>query len=114
MSEVGKRIKAARAYAGISSQETLGELLGGVSQSMIQRLESGDRGLKPYEQRTLLVGIADVCGLPAAWFTADFSRLDEIAVRQNPEDLVDDQHERRRQSPSGEGSSGTGSTGLGA
>lgn len=86
VSEVGRRIAAARAYAGIKSQAKLGELLGGVSQSTMQRLEAGGRGLKPYEQRTLLAAIAEVCELPAAWFTADFSRLDEISA---PLDLAD-------------------------
>lgn len=85
--DVGKRLAAARAYAGITSQAKLGELLGGMSQSTIQRIERGERNLKPYEMRTLLKSVADLCELPVEWFTADWQRLGEI-VPENAPDLT--------------------------
>lgn len=78
--DTGKRIAAARAYAGYS-QSGLAKKLG-TSQSTIQRIESESRGIRPLERITLLPAIARACGLPESWFYADLSRLDEITSEE--------------------------------
>lgn len=88
VSELGRRIRAARAYKGIKSQRELGELLGGVPQSTMQRIESGERGLRPLEQITLLREIARVCELPYEWFTADLKRLPEISPKASGTSVI--------------------------
>lgn len=70
MTELGRRIAAARAYGGIRSQAALAEELG-FSQSTIQRIETGGRGLRDLERREALTRIAAACGVPYEWFTVD-------------------------------------------
>lgn len=74
VSEIAKRYRAARSYAGLR-QEDLAEALG-VDTQTIKRREAGNHGAK----RSELVLVASTCGLPFEWFTADLGRLPEIAV----------------------------------
>jgi transcriptional regulator with XRE-family HTH domain len=62
--ETARRIRAARAYAGLSITE-LAERLG-VGEQTVKRIEGGRRTVRRYE----LWGIADVCGLPRKFFEA--------------------------------------------
>lgn len=51
----------------------------GMSARTLKGIELGTRGLSPVERRGLIDQAADVTGLPSAFFTADFARLDDIA-----------------------------------
>lgn len=77
--DIGRRIVSARCYAGFSQQE-LAERIG-VSQSTIDRWE--DRG--KFGQRAWLPVIAQECGVPLAWFFADWDRLSEILADDTPD-----------------------------
>ena|SRR3712207_2625908 len=63
------RIKAARAWAGLSQYE-LAERLG-VEVQWVKRRESGRQSAKQFE----LVAIAQACGLPVQWFYVDVPAL---------------------------------------
>ncbi|HET9198215.1 MAG TPA: helix-turn-helix transcriptional regulator [Solirubrobacterales bacterium] len=78
--ELGKRIRAARGYAGVS-QEQLGEALGFAGPRM-NRLENAGRKtqLSPAEREGIIKTAARVTGLPAEFFTVDFSSLPEMAA----------------------------------
>lgn len=86
--EIGRRIAAARVFAGLSQGElgkcladnpTYGEAL---SQSGVSRLERGTLEVKSRDWGPLLAAIADICGVPESWYYADFTRLGEIAHEQ--------------------------------
>jgi transcriptional regulator with XRE-family HTH domain len=61
-SETGRRIRTARAYAGLRNRSTLAERLE-VSKETVQRMEGGQREVK----RSELLAIAEACGVPM-WF----------------------------------------------
>jgi transcriptional regulator with XRE-family HTH domain len=77
LSEVAKRVRAARAYAGLSIPELADEL--GVGAQTIKRVEAGTRRPRRYE----LWGIADICGLPRWFFEADLASVgpDDLGAR---------------------------------
>lgn len=74
VSDLGNRIRAARAYAGDMSREELAAVLE-QSVSWLRTVEAG-RGIKPVEAAGLISRVEDVCGIPAEWFTSDWSQLD--------------------------------------
>lgn len=74
---IGTRIRAARALAGIGSPKALAELIGGRGLGAT-KLYAIEQGRLPVAYREL-VDIADACEVPVAFFTADFSRLEEIS-----------------------------------
>jgi transcriptional regulator with XRE-family HTH domain len=78
--ELGKRIRAARGYGGIS-QEQLGEALGFAGPRM-NRLENAGRKtqLSLAEREGIIKTAAQVTGLPVEFFTVDFSNLPEMAA----------------------------------
>jgi transcriptional regulator with XRE-family HTH domain len=85
--EVGRRIRAARAYADIKQPHLAAQL--GVSRDTVYRLEKGGRQLRPLEnEEALLERIADLCGLPAAFFTIDLAELDMLATPEDRELLA--------------------------
>ncbi len=63
--ELGKRVRAARAYAGLS-QEELAERIQ-ISQPTLARVEKGERQARWIE----IIGIAEVTGLPRTWFSGE-------------------------------------------
>lgn len=67
-----RRIKAARALAGLSVRE-LAERLDdpGYGERTLRKIESGERPVRQLELRE----IARVCGLPYEFFTGDFAQL---------------------------------------
>ena len=71
MTELQKRLRAARAYAGLSHDElaTATEM----GRSTIIRNEHGQRVPKTMELRE----IARVCDLPLEFFTGDFTQMKE-------------------------------------
>lgn len=73
MNDLGKRISAARAYAGID-RETLAD---GVSLTPtgIQRLEAGLDELTDSERRSTIRQIAAATRLPEQFFTVDYAAL---------------------------------------
>lgn len=60
--EQGRRIRAARVYAGIDARPALAEILE-MSEPTLQRIENGDRPVK----RAELLAIAEACEVPM-WF----------------------------------------------
>lgn len=76
--EFTKRLRAARGYAGLSI-EALGDAIG-FSHVTMRKIETTERPTKKRE----LKEIAEVCGLPLAFFTADWSVLET----ESPEHLV--------------------------
>lgn len=71
--ELARRIKAARALAGIASTTALANRIGvqGLSGETLRKIESGSREVRPHELRE----IARACGLPFEFFTVDFAQL---------------------------------------
>lgn len=69
LEEVARRVRAARAYAGLSIPRLAEEL--GVGMQTIKRIEAGHRSARRYE----LWGIADICGLPPGFFEESFDVL---------------------------------------
>jgi transcriptional regulator with XRE-family HTH domain len=82
--DLGKRITAARAYAGID-RETLAD---GVSLTPtgIQRLEAGLDELTHDERRSTIQQIAAATRLPEQFFTVDYA---ELAGETTPERRLD-------------------------
>lgn len=68
----GRRIKAARALAGLDTQQELGELIG-YSASEVGRWERGEQT----PRRLVLNAIAEACGQQRSWF--DDNELDDAA-----------------------------------
>ena len=67
--ETAKRVRAARAYAGLTICELADRL--GVGVQTIKRVEAGRRTVRTYE----LIGIAECCGLPREFFQVDFAQV---------------------------------------
>jgi transcriptional regulator with XRE-family HTH domain len=78
--EVGRRVRAARAYKGITSVPALAEAINepGMRVTTLYAIEQGKRHAPPRE----LAAIARACDLPAAFFEIDFR-----AIRPQPNDL---------------------------
>jgi transcriptional regulator with XRE-family HTH domain len=74
--ETARRVRAARAYAGMSVSE-LAERVG-LGLQTIKRIESGKRNARPFE----VWAIAEGCDLPRAFFDLDFVELCNVAVAQ--------------------------------
>ncbi len=72
--ELGRRIRSARAYAGITAQT----LAAGMSTDLnaLERLEAGIQPLDPAARRTVITIVSQQTGCPEQFFTADFSALD--------------------------------------
>lgn len=103
----GPRIRAARHLAGHTTVEALANAIGqrGLRTTKLRRME---REEIPSEARDL-DAIAYACGLPVAWFTADFARLPEIspedprkALARLTAEAVQRARERRANTPSTE------------
>lgn len=71
--EMSRRVRAARAYAGLSANE-LAERIG-LGLQTIKRIEAGKRNPRRYE----IWAIAEACALPRAFFELDFELLCERA-----------------------------------
>jgi transcriptional regulator with XRE-family HTH domain len=69
LDELARRVRGARAYAGLSIPQ-LAERLG-VGAQTVKRIESGRRAPRSYE----LWAIADICGVPRGLFELDFEDL---------------------------------------
>jgi transcriptional regulator with XRE-family HTH domain len=77
--EIGKRVRAARAYGGWTRAEDLAEAVG-MGRTTLLRTEKGERTAKHWE----LVAIAELCGLPRSFFTDEWDERDlpaEVDVR---------------------------------
>lgn len=62
VSEIGKRIRAARGYADLSQEELADRL--GYERQAIRRREEGDQ----HPRRAELIAIAQVCEVPPSFF----------------------------------------------
>ncbi len=65
---MGRRVRAARAYGGYRRAEDLAAAIG-IGRSTLLKIEKGERLPKHWE----LVAIAELCGLPRDFFTAEWS-----------------------------------------
>ena len=74
--EVARRVRAARAYAGLSVAELADRL--GMGVQTIKRVESARRAARRFE----LAAIAEACELPRAFFEVDFDDLCGEATAQ--------------------------------
>lgn len=74
MSELGNRIKAARAYAGDMNQEDLAAKLP-FSLSTLQRTEAGGRDIGELEMPAFTKAVSKATGLPVWFFTADLNSI---------------------------------------
>lgn len=63
--ELGRRIRAARAYAGLGQAELSENLQ--MSQTTLARIEAGE----PKARKIEMWAVAEMCGLPRAWFTGE-------------------------------------------
>lgn len=75
--EAGKRVRAARAYLGMSAAHLAD--VSGIGYRRLRKAEAGERRLTDGE----LERVAELCGVPAVWFTAPW---DDIA---NPRGVVE-------------------------
>lgn len=82
--EVGRRIRAARAYARLTTQE-LAERVD-MGRSTLERIEAG----RQLPKRWQLWGIAEVTNLPRNWFTADWSDLGGLSGIEDAATEIDD------------------------
>lgn len=80
--EVGRRVKAARAYGGFKSPQELGEKIG-IGRTTLYAIERGERRAKYWE----LAAIAEVCGLPRRLLTEPAEKIH--ALLPNGEDPPD-------------------------
>jgi transcriptional regulator with XRE-family HTH domain len=71
--ELGKRVRAARAYAGWSQDELAEKIQ--VSQPTLARIEKGERQARWIE----VMGIAEVTGLPRIWFTGELPSVLDVS-----------------------------------
>src|SRR3954453_8543251 len=72
--EVARRVRAARAYAGLSIQELAARV--GIGLQTLKRIENGRR--KPSGPE--LLAIAEACGLPREFFDLDLDLLSNRAL----------------------------------
>jgi transcriptional regulator with XRE-family HTH domain len=75
-SELARRVRAARAYAGLSVSELANRV--GLGLQTIKRIESGKRTARPFE----VWAIAEACELPREFFDLDFKDLCNAAAAQ--------------------------------
>lgn len=69
--EVAKRVRAARAYGDFARAEDLAKAIG-IGRTTLLKIEKGDRAPKRWE----LIAIAEICGLPREFFTAEWANVD--------------------------------------
>jgi transcriptional regulator with XRE-family HTH domain len=81
--DLGKRLRAAREYAGMNGAQAAKIL--GWSNSNYQRLEAGTRELKDWESDALLPRMAKACGVPADWFTAPWPVVGTTVTEAHPD-----------------------------
>jgi transcriptional regulator with XRE-family HTH domain len=72
--ETARRVRAARAYAGLSVTELANRI--GLGLQTIKRIESGKRAARRFE----VWAIAEACGLPREFFEADLDLLNRRAT----------------------------------
>lgn len=80
--DLGKRLRAAREYAGYSNANDFAEQVGW-KPSNWGRLERGQRTLKEWEADGLLPKVARLCKIPVDWFTAPWGQALTAQVAQS-------------------------------
>lgn len=76
-SEFAARLRSARSYAG-KTQAEMAEALG-VQRPTYAAWEAGQVRLNGFKRRAIATALADFCGLPPEYFSADFELLKEAA-----------------------------------
>lgn len=77
--EAGRRARAALAYSKVRVRQVAADL--NVSEMTVHRMLAGSRKETSWDD---LWAIADLCGLPREWFSADLDRLIEIVPEGAP------------------------------
>lgn len=72
--EIARRVRAARAYAGLSVKELATRI--GLGLQTIKRIEAGKRTARRFE----VWAIAEACGLPREFFEVDLDMLSRQAT----------------------------------
>lgn len=67
--ELSRRLRAARAYKGLSKLEMATAL--GMSESTYKRIETGTKGFEGWQREGFLAAIADATGMPRGFFNVD-------------------------------------------
>jgi hypothetical protein len=80
--EAARRLRAAIAYAGMPQSEAA-QVIGKGLSTLARTLDAKGGELRPATWDEVWK-IADACGLPRAWFTADLTRLQEIVPDDMP------------------------------
>jgi transcriptional regulator with XRE-family HTH domain len=75
--EIARRVRAARAYSGLSVNDLADAV--GLGVQTIKRIESGKRTARPFE----IWAIAEACKLPREFFDLDFRELSLAASAQS-------------------------------
>jgi transcriptional regulator with XRE-family HTH domain len=75
--EIARRVRAARAYSGLSVNDLADAV--GLGVQTIKRIESGKRTARPFE----IWAIAEACKLPREFFDLDFRELSLAASSQS-------------------------------
>lgn len=86
--EQGRRVKAARALAGLTIEQLAERLTeeGRLGARTLRKIEAGDRPVRAMELRE----IARACDVPYGFFTTDFDVLDTIERSWPPQELLAD------------------------
>jgi len=86
--ELGRRMRAARGYAGGTSQRAFAQELG-IGESSLKRLESGAEGPAEVKLEAIVTRAAALSRLPRRFFESDLWVLDylEQAISMLPEDV---------------------------
>jgi transcriptional regulator with XRE-family HTH domain len=75
LSELGRRITAACAYAGFSSVGSLADRIG-LQPDSLRQIEIGAVDLEQVDLESVLASISDATGMPTAFFVMDLRELD--------------------------------------
>jgi hypothetical protein len=84
----GRRVRAALAYADIPALEVWSRLKGSKQRTTTTLDRWKKYGIPTTQPKSTANQLAEVCGLPAAFFYADFSRLAEIVPVEDADALA--------------------------
>jgi hypothetical protein len=86
MDDLGRRIAAARAYAGEIGRAELAARISS-TEDAIKQLEAGVPHLDETTRVVVIKAIADACGLPYAFFTVNWEEMPDLLPQAASADL---------------------------
>jgi hypothetical protein len=78
--ELGRRVRAARAYADLSISALAPNLSTGAKR--LQRIEAGKLELSPVQCEATMAAVEAVCGLPSGWIINAFPSRDSVLAER--------------------------------